>query len=199
MRRRTACRRQRSGRIDQSEQPYLLRLTRVQADEAERDEQVRDRSDDVRRHPERIERVLRGLARRMREVMDRQKDSPEHQRHRTPADRVDGRPVSYKCDRSPSFRSDAMRDSREGQVISQNTQLYAVPFTAGPSRELHGLPRLYRAATLKCDNSGRLLPRPGSRRGSRKRGTQARGSGNSSARSGRAWVAPVKSNETARS
>src|SRR6266542_1812016 len=31
-------------------------------------------------------------------------------------------------------------------------------------------PHLYRAAQLKCDNSGRLLPRRWSRRGSRKRG-----------------------------
>jgi len=50
---------------------------------------------------------------------------------------------------------------------------------------------LYRAATLKCGNSGRLLPRRGARRGSRQRGGQARGSGNSSARSGGARVAPA--------
>ena len=50
---------------------------------------------------------------------------------------------------------------------------------------------LYRAATLECDNSGRLLLRRWSRRGSRKRGGQARGSGNSSARSGRTRVAPA--------
>ena len=60
------------------------------------------------------------------------------------------------------------------------------------------LPNLYRAATLNCDNSGRLLPRRGSRSASRERGGQARGSGNNPTRSGRARVAPVGELEEAR-
>src|SRR3989442_14262779 len=50
---------------------------------------------------------------------------------------------------------------------------------------------IYDAVTLKCGNTGRLLSRRESQRGRRKRGGQARGSDNSSARAGRARMAPA--------
>src|SRR3989442_5842484 len=50
---------------------------------------------------------------------------------------------------------------------------------------------IYDAVTLKCGNTGRLLSRRESQRGRRKRGGQARGRDNSSARAGRARMAPA--------